>query len=415
MLQKNLNINRPAGYTDVLRGIIGWRDAERVHSILKQCPRYDVTPLHDLASSAYDLNLGHVLVKDERQRLGLGSFKALGGVYALSELVRDALRERHGVAVSFADLLNSDARRLAASLTAVCATDGNHGLSVAAGARLFGCHCTVILHAAVTDEKERLIRGQGADIIRLDGTYDDAVASAQVLARSRNWKLVADTSADGDDSVCRSILHGYAVMAKETIEQAAAVGHNITHVFLQAGVGGFAAAVIGSFWDLMESGRPKFVIVEPEAADCLYQSNIAGRIVRIGGSLDTAMDMLSCGEPSAVAWPIITAGGDFFLRIPDEAAIAAMARFSRAVAPSPASPSTPSGCSGLGGLCVAATEAGLRREIGLNAEASVLIFVTESDKSDLLAKAGSEDCALRRFAAPIARPDVETFAIGRDE
>ncbi len=245
--------------------------------------------------------------KDERGRFGLKSFKALGGAYAVRRVL-----ERVG--------------RPAREVTVTCATDGNHGRSVAWGARLFGCNCVIFIHATVSEGRAEAIRRYGAEVVRVPGNYDDAVRHAAAEAAKHGWFVVSDTSYEGYRDVPTDVMHGYGVMAAEIFRQLPA-GEVPTHVFVQVGVGALAAAICASFWLEWGPRRPRFVAVEPERADCLVRSLAAGRPVVVHGDLETVMAGLACGEVSELAWEILREGTNAALAIGDDFALAAVRAF----------------------------------------------------------------------------------------
>ena len=332
---------------------------------------YRPTPLHRLTGLAQELGIGALWLKDESGRFGLGSFKPLGGAYAVVHL----LRERVGGDVSIADVAAGRAAARVNGMTVCCATDGNHGLAVAWGARRAGARCTVFLPGAVSEGRERAIAAQGADIVRVDGSFDDAVRACAEEAASRGWLPVSDTSQAGGDEAPSRVMHGYAMLVDEI--GAALTGPAPTHVFVQAGVGGLAAAVIGAFRQDCGADSPKGVVVEPAKADCLYQSAVAGRPRPASGDLDTVMACLAAAEASPLAWQVLERGAFAFLALDDDGAVDAMRR-----AASPAGDDPPlvlgeSGAAALGGLMAAAGDGDARDALGLNERARVVVIGSE--------------------------------------
>ena len=264
-------------------------------ALLRLCPIHAPTPLLDLPQLAAALGVAAVLAKDEGRR-PLGSFKALGGVYAGLR----ALARASGLPV--AALLDPTARSHAApQLALVCASDGNHGLAVAAAARLAGARAVVFLPAIVPEARVARIAAKGAEVVHVPGTYDDAVRAAADAARDGRALLVSDTGHDPRDPVVADIMAGYGVLAEEIKAQLAEAGHPPpTHLFVQAGVGGLAAAMADGLHAVL-APPARVVAIEPEAAACVAAALAAGRPVAVPGTLDTAAEMLSCGEASAPA------------------------------------------------------------------------------------------------------------------
>lgn len=315
---------------------------------------YAPTPLRDLPELAAAAGVGQVRLKEESGRFGLGSFKALGGAYAV-DLTVAAEAARRGVAP--------------AALTVTSATDGNHGRAVAWGARRAGCRAVIFIHAAVSPGREAAIAALGAEVRRVAGTYDDAVRACAATAAAEGWLVISDTSWPGYTEVPRAIMQGYRLMVAEAAAQWA--GPPPTHVFIQCGVGGVGASVAAqSRTDF--APPPALVVVEAETAACLLLSARAGRATAAPGRLETVMAGLACGEPSLLAWQELERAATAFLAIPDRAAVAAM----RALA-AVGVVAGESGAAGAAGLAEAAADPAARAALGLGAESRVLLFATE--------------------------------------
>ena len=342
-------------YTASEASVVSLALARRAREEMRTWPGYGATPLRRLGDWAAELGLGDVAYKDEAARFGLGSFKALGGAYAAKLLVDQVI----------------DTGVPAHRLHLCCATDGNHGRSVAFFARTRGIACTVFMHEGAPHDKAVAIEALGGDVVRTPGVYDDSVAAARFAAQANGWLLVADTSDDPDDETPAQVMRGYGVMVLEALEQAG-TERLATHVFLQAGCGGLAAAVAGLLAELYGEHRPTIVVVEPQAAACLMQSARDGFASRVGGDLRTSMAMLSCGAASALAWTVLERRADAFMTIADRDAEAAAARLNAQGVSVGVS-----GAAGLAGLLVACRDAGLRRRLNLGRDARVWVFGTE--------------------------------------
>jgi diaminopropionate ammonia-lyase family len=185
-----------------------------------------------------------------------------------------------------------------------------------------------VLHAQVVAEREAAIAALGAEIVRVAGNYDDSVREAARLANSHGWQVVSDTSYEGYETIPRDVMQGYGVMVDELLEGEPDSADNapcpFTHVIVQGGVGGLAAGVFSYFWERYGGQRPVFVVVEPEQADCLLQSAMAGAPRAATGSVDSVMAGLACGEVSPLAWRFLEASVDVFMTITDAEAVAAM-------------------------------------------------------------------------------------------
>src|SRR6185437_12374885 len=304
---------------------------------------------------AHRLRIASVSCKDESHRFGLGSFKARGGAYAAGL----ALDRQHSPQ---------------SPSTLCCATDGNHGRAVAFGARRHGCRCVIFVHEHALESKIAPMQALGAEVIRVAGNYDDSVDYAKRVASTQGWTLISDTSGDVADPVAAQVMQGYGVMV---LEAAGQMSRLPTHVFVQAGVGGLAAAVAGCFADLAKAERPAIVVVEPETAACVMASAIDRGPMRIAGELHTNMAMLSCGEVSAPAWATLKSRADAFMTVSDAAADEAAA----AVADTADVPGglalTASAAAGLAGALAAIADPAIASQLALTQNSRLLIFATE--------------------------------------
>jgi diaminopropionate ammonia-lyase len=350
-----------AALADAKREIISW-------------PGYQPTPLRRLSRLAAAAGVGDILYKDESGRFGIGSFKALGGAYAVLRLLRQDIRTRTGKLVSSQDLLSGRYRDLTARTTVTGATDGNHGRSVAWGARMFGSRCVIYIHETVSEGRERAIASYGAEVRRAKGTFDDAVRQCGADAVANGWYEVSDTAYEGYTEVPRDVMQGYSLMAEEAMAQTPVVP---THVFVQGGVGGLAAGVCSYLWERFRTNRPRYVVVEPAKADCIYRSGVAGRPTPAEGALDTIMAGLACGEVSLLAWPILAAGADAFITVGDEAAAECMRLLADGRFGDAPLVAGESAVAGLAGMLLASTDDDARRRLDLTSDSIALVFGTE--------------------------------------
>ncbi len=357
----NRDVVAPGPYPARLRRVVGSGAHRAARAEIESWPGYRATPLRSAHRLARRLGVEAVWVKDESGRFGLGSFKALGGAHGVRHVVG-----RAGISVG---------------ITVTCASDGNHGRSVAWGAQMFGCDAVIYLPAHVTEARAEAIRSFGARVVRLDGEYDDAVAQADRDARAHGWTVISDTSYEGYMEIPRVVMVGYTIMVEEVLSSLmgwqSVTGPSLpTHVFIQGGVGGLAAAVIGHLWGRLGPDRPVAVIVEPEEADCLLSSARAGKPAASRGSLDTIMAGLSCREISRLAWEVVGAGAHAFMTVADEGVPALMREAARGELGEPFEGGE-SGVAGLLGLIEVARDGERRREIGLDERSRVLVFNTE--------------------------------------
>jgi diaminopropionate ammonia-lyase len=360
-----------AGFEDAREAITAWDE-------------YGPTPLVDRAGLARLLGVDRVWVKDESERFGLGSFKALGGAYAALCVVRDG----------------------GSSVTITCATDGNHGRAVAWGAKRAGARCVIYLHEGVSASRQEAIEELGAETVRVPGTYDDSFRANLADAAREGWIVVSDTSQEGRAAIPLTIMQGYRLLVEEALEQLGDAWP--THVFVQAGCGGLAAAVYAHSASRRGDRPPMtFVVVEPEAAASLYQSATKGRPVAVPGDLDTIMAGLAVGEASAPAWRILGPGADFFLTIPDEIIPECMRLLAVGADGDTPVVGGETGVAGLAGLVAVARDGAARGELGLDARSRVLLVNTEGDTAPdiyraIVGRSGREI----RAASPAAKVDA---------
>ena len=367
-----------ADYGPARRAVLDLAGREAARQCISAWPGYAPTPLVSVPGLAAALDIGALYYKQEAERFELRSFKPLGGAYAVQRCLMRVVADKTGRGDVTADeILSHQHADIVSAVTVTAATDGNHGRAVAWGARMFGCGCVIFINAAVSEARELAIAAYGAEVRRNPGSFDDAVRAAADTARREGWYVIPDTSAaDGDDFSPRDVTQGYAVMAAEALDQLPA-GAPPTHMFLQAGVGGMAAATTAEFWQAFGPKRPITVLVEPEQAACWFASLAAGRPVALGGEVDSFMGGLSCGEVSALAWKILAPGAHAALVINDAAAAAAMRLLAAPVGGDTPLVGGESGVAGLAGLITCARDAAARETLGLNVASRVIVFGTE--------------------------------------
>lgn len=297
-------------------------DAAGVARLLALCPRHAETPLLDLPALADRVGCARVSVKDERARMGLGSFKALGAAHAIAR----------AAAAAVAGQTEPDWSRALAGRVFVTASAGNHGLSVAAGARLFGAQAVIYLAETVPVAFAEQLAGMGAEPVRAGADYAASMAAAETAAAERGWTLLSDSSWPGYADWPLRVMEGYLQMADETARQ---IPEPPTHILLQAGVGGMAAAIAAharTTW----GDAPQIVVVEPEAAPALIESIRAGGIVDTDGPVST-MGRLDCKTPSMIALAGLARDADLFVTLADgevATALETLAEIGAATSPS---------------------------------------------------------------------------------
>jgi len=336
----------------------------------RRLPEYAVTPLVDASGLAGALGVGRAWVKDESWRLGLPAFKILGASWA----VYRALERRSGGSIGGWGDAGGLRERLAPLLpmTLAAATDGNHGRAVARMARMLGLGARIFVPADMVAARIEAIESEGADVVVIQGTYDEAVARSAEEA-GEHCLVISDTSWPGYEDVPRWVIDGYSTILWEVSDELDRRGEEgPTLVVAQIGVGAFAAAVTRHFRSPGVSSHPKILGVEPARAACALASAEAGGIVHVPGPHGSIMAGLNCGSPSVVAWPTISKGIDLFVAIEDDWAREAMRMLAGA-----GIVSGETGAAGLAGLLAFAQEEEGRRTLGLTEEARVLVFNCE--------------------------------------
>lgn len=345
------------------------------YETIRLWPGYAPTPLRNLAPLADRLGVAAIFFKDEAARFGLGSFKALGGAYAVLRLAADEIERETGERPPLRAIRDGNFTDRLVATTVVTATDGNHGRSVAWGARMAGCRCRIYIHAGVSPAREAAMAALGAEVVRIAGDYDDSVERCAREAAENGWFVVSDTSYDGYMDLPRHVMAGYSVMAAEVLDQLG--GEIPTHVFVQAGVGGVAAAVCALMWQRLGAQRPRFVIVEPTRAACLMATARNGRPTAVRIEEETVMAGLSCGEISLLAWEILSRGAEHFVTIGEERVAPAMRLLASGAAGGGRIVAGESAVPGLIGLTGVAGDPALREATALTNESRVVVFGCE--------------------------------------
>lgn len=348
-------------------------------------PQYSVTPLTKLDKMADFLGLGEVYIKDESYRFGLNAFKVLGGSFAMARYI--AQQTGKDVSELPYNVLTSDQlREEFGQATFFTATDGNHGRGVAWAANKLGQKSVVLMPKGSTQTRLNNILAENAVATIEEVNYDECVRMANDMAmKTENGVMVQDTAWEGYEEIPAWIMQGYGTMAMEAGEQLKAQGcDRPTHIFVQAGVGSLAGAVVGYFSNLYADNLPTFVVVEAEAAACLYKGAAAGDgdIRIVDGDMQTIMAGLACGEPNTISWDILKNHVKVFIAAPDWVAANGMRMLAAPVKGDAPITSGESGAAPFGALAAMMTMdeyKDLRTDIGLDENSKVLLFSTEGD------------------------------------
>jgi diaminopropionate ammonia-lyase len=277
---------------DQIFSVLSKNEIDSAYKVISNWENYSSTPLENLNKLSSELCLKKIFYKDESKRFNLKSFKALGGAYAVEKISQNKK-----------------------NITVSTATAGNHGRSVAWGAKRLGLNCKIFISEFVSESRAEAMRGFGAKVFRVKGNYDNSLKECIKQSKKNGWEIIQDVAWEGYELVPKLTMAGYAVMMKEISDQ---INKNeISHIFLQAGVGGMAAAMVAGCARYLEY-VPKIIIVEPESADCVLKAVEKNKIVTLDIKKESLMGGMSCGEVSTIPWKIINNNCNFCISIPDD-------------------------------------------------------------------------------------------------
>jgi len=360
------------------------QEVEAVYRFHRTYPKYAPTPLYHLEQLARYLHVADLRVKDESHRFGLNAFKVMGGIYAVAKYIANRL-QKDIRELTFDALRSPEVKQATGELTFIAATDGNHGRGVAWAARELGHRSVIHMPKGSSPVRLEAIRQEGADAHISDLNYDDCVRMCAELANRHGWILVQDTSWAGYEEIPMWVMQGYASIAREIVDQLEESGGlPPTHIFLQAGVGSFAAAMTAYFFQRYPTNPPVVAIVEADQADCFYRSfaSAGGQRTFVTGDMNTIMAGLACGEPNEFAYRLLRQYARGAFSCGDPVAALGMRMYGNPLRGDPQIISGESGAVTLGVLSHLRTMpqyAGICDELGLNERSRVLLISTEGD------------------------------------
>ena len=338
--------------------VCGKDNVNDAFKIISNWENYNSTPLLKLNKLSKKLNLKNIFYKDESKRFHLKSFKALGGAYAVEKIIKG----NHKKVIS-------------------TATAGNHGRSVAWGSQKNGLECKIYISEFVSESRAEVMRNFGADVIRVKGNYDDSLNECIRQSNKNNWQIVQDVAWEDYKLVPKLTMAGYSVMMKEISEQIKS--EKISHVILQAGVGGMAAAMVAGIARYLDY-IPQIIIVEPDSAACVLESIKTGKIEKISIEKESIMGGMSCGEVSLVPWEILRNSVHFCITVSDDY----ISNVIKCLANKEFSEEKIIGgeCStpGIASLIGLSNDHEIRKKINLNEDSNVLLFGCEGDADEEL-------------------------------
>ena len=356
------------------------RNARKFHSSLSV---YHKTPLVELGTLAKQLGIKDIFVKDESRRFSLNAFKGLGGSYAMFRI----LCKRFKLSPEKTDMAQFASPKLRDQISRiefVTATDGNHGRGVSWAAKLFGCRAHIYMPKGSQEVRAEAIRRAGdAEVEITDLSYDDTVRYAKEQSEKHGWILIQDTAWDGYEEIPTWIIEGYLTMASEISDEFDKRKIIPTHVFLQAGVGAMAGGML-AYLRSCYGAQFKAIIVEPDAADCIYESarQADGKAHTVEGSPVTIMAGLNCGTPCKVTWSVLRDYADYYISCADPVAAYGMRKYASPCGTDTRIISGESGAATFGAMLTLLEcnrNAAFRQELGIDASSVVLLISTEGD------------------------------------
>ena len=329
------------------------KEIDDAYLSIKEWNGYSPTPLINLNKLSHELNLNKILYKDESKRFDLKSFKALGGAYAVQKISK------------------GDKNIIVSTATA-----GNHGRSVAWGAKRLGLKCKIFISEFVSEARGQAMATLGADVIKVKGNYENSLIECIKQSTENNWQIVQDVAWDNYLLVPKYTMAGYSVMMKEIADQLDS--NKITHVILQAGVGGMAAAMIAGIARYLKN-IPTTIVVEPDSAACVLESIKTGKIEKIDIKRESLMGGMSCGEVSLVPWEILKNSVQYCMSLPDDDIANTMRMLGNASFSDEKIIAGENSAPGVISLIASCEDEKIKNKIQLNKKSNILLIGCEGD------------------------------------
>ncbi len=348
IVNKNYSFNKE----EILKNITK-EQIDEAYLVISKWESYKPTPLLQLNKLSKELNLNKIYYKDESKRFDLKSFKALGGAYAVEKVTRGNK-----------------------NITVSTATAGNHGRSVAWGARRLGLKCKIFISEYVTDARGKAMQDLGADVIKVKGNYENSLLECIKKSTENNWQIVQDVAWEDYMLIPTLTMAGYSVMMKEIVNQLN--DEEITHIFLQAGVGGMAGAMVAGAARYLKN-IPKMIIVEPDSAACVMESIKTGKLEKINIIRESLMGGMSCGEPSLVPWKILKKSINNCISLPDDDIGKAMKLFANASFGDDKIIAGENSAPGVISLIASCNDENVKNKLNLDSNSKILLIGCEGD------------------------------------
>ena len=332
---------------------ISKKDIDDAYDIISKWEGYSPTPLLSLNKLSNELNLKNIFYKDENKRFDLKSFKALGGAYAVEKVTKG----------------NKD-------IVVATATAGNHGRSVAWGARRLGLKCKIFISEFVSEERGQAMAALGADVIKVKGNYEKSLIECIKESTKNNWQIVQDVAWKDYMIVPKYTMAGYTVMMKEIDEQIK--NDKVTHIILQAGVGGMAAAMIAGIARYLKN-VPETIVVEPDSAACVMESIKKGKIEKLDIKRESLMGGMSCGEVSLVPWEILKNSVKYCISLPDDDIAKTMKLLGNSSFSEEKITAGENSAPGVISLIASCVDSKVKEKLKLNSKSNILVIGCEGD------------------------------------
>jgi diaminopropionate ammonia-lyase len=338
---------------DQILNSLSEKEIDDAYSSISKWEGYTPTPLLSLNKLAKELNLNKIFYKDENKRFNLKSFKALGGAYAVEKITKG----------------NKD-------IVVSTATAGNHGRSVAWGAKRLGLKCKIFISEYVSEARGQAMANLGADVIKVKGNYENSLIECIKQSTNNNWQIVQDVAWKDYMLVPKYTMAGYTVMMKEIIDQ---INQNkISHIILQAGVGGLAGAMVAGIARYLKN-IPTTIVVEPDSAACVMESIKSGKIEKIDIKRESLMGGMSCGEVSLVPWEILKNSVKFCISLPDDDIAITMKLLGNANFSDEKIIAGENSAPGVISLIAACSDEKTKKELNINSNSNIMLIGCEGD------------------------------------
>jgi len=347
---KNYNFNR-----EKILNICDESNVDDAYNTISKWKDYKPTPLVNLIKLSNKLKLNNIFYKDESKRFNLKSFKALGGAYAVEKTTQGNK-----------------------NIIVATATAGNHGRSVAWGAQRLGLKCKIFISEYVSEARANSMRKLDAEVIRVNGNYEKSLERCISESNKNGWEIVQDVAWENYEYVPKLTMSGYSVMIKEISNQ---TDQYITHVFLQAGVGGMASGTIAGIAKYFKR-IPKIIIVEPENADCVLKSVENGSLQKVNIKKESIMGGMSCGEVSLVPWKILKESVNSCTSVTDENVDLTVAMLKNKILSDVEIVGGECSTPGIISLVACANDNEIRKNLELEESSNILIIGCEGDADE---------------------------------